>query len=117
MTRRWIKAISVLAAVVLTAKAGRIQFQGHTETYYNLDMTNVIERTDADLGLTGMYNVRNDGVKCYGTFVIVAADPRQHPRYTFVETSLGTGIVLDVQTTDDPELVDIATSWGKRGAK
>ena len=105
-----IRGITLLA-VILTASLGRINYNGHCETWYDLDMTNVIERTDKELGMTGLYSVRSDGVKCYGQFVIVAADPRIHRRYTLVETSLGTGVVLDVHTADDPELIDIATDW------
>lgn len=114
MRKEIIRGIATLAAVVLTAKLGTIQFQGHKETWYNLDMTNVIERSDKAIGMTGLYHIREDGVKCYGQFVIVAADPRRHRRYTFVETSLGTGIVLDTHTAkNDPELIDIATNWSK----
>ena len=101
-------------AAVLTAKAGTIQFQGHKECFYNLDMTNVIRYADSMIGMTDLYNVREDGVKCYGDFVIVAADLSRHGRFTFVETSLGMGIVLDAHTTNDPELIDIATTWGKK---
>ena len=99
-------------AKVLTKKGGINTFEGHHETWYNLSMDKVIARSDALIGMTDLYNIREDGVKCYGPFVIVAADPRVHRRFTFVETSLGTGIVLDVHTTDnDPELIDIATNW------
>lgn len=115
MKRGIIRGITSIMALVLTAKLGTVQYQGHKETWYNLDMSNVIERTDKELGMTGLYNIRDDGVKCYGQFVIVAADARTHRRYTLVETSLGTGVVLDVHTADDPELIDIATSWGKGG--
>ena len=73
-------------------------------------MSNVISRTDKAIGMTDLYNVREDGVKCYGPFVIVAAHPSV-TRYTFVETSLGTGIVLDTHTAKDKGLIDIATTW------
>lgn len=109
-----IRGIITLFAVVLTAKLGTVQFQGHKETWYDLPMDNVVARTDAIIGMTDLYSVREDGVKCYADFVIVAADPRRHPRFTFVETSLGTGVVLDVHTTNDPELIDIATDWGNK---
>lgn len=111
MKKRVIRGITSMLALVLTAKLGTIQYQGHKETWYDLNMSNVIARTDRELGLSDYYNTREDGVKCYGTFVIVAADPIKHQRYTLVETSLGTGIVLDVHTADDPELIDIATAW------
>lgn len=102
----------MLAVSILTAAKGVNTFEGHKETWYNLKMTKVIQRTDKAFGMTDLYHIREDGVKMYGPWVIVAADPRVHGRYTLVETSLGTGICLDVHTVeDDPELIDIATNW------
>ena len=103
--------VSLLVAVVLTARLGTIQFNGHAETWYNLRMNRVVERADKTLGTTDLYWVRDDGVKMYGPLVICAADWSVHPQYSFVETSLGTGIVLDAHTTNDSELIDIATNW------
>ena len=105
------RMIPLLIAAVLTARMGTITFQDHKETWYNLRMNKVVERTDNALGVTGLYWEREDGVKMYGPWVIVAADWSVHPHYSFVETSLGTGIVLDAHTTDDSELIDIATNW------
>ena len=109
-----INRIGILLAAVLTAKIGTIQYDGHKETWYNLDMSRIIRQTDEATGLEGMYNIREDGVKCYGEFVIVAADLNVHPRYSFIDTSLGMGVVLDSHTTDS-ETIDIATTWGKGG--
>lgn len=108
--KRLVRVITTLFAITLTAKLGTIQFDGHRETWYNLDMSRVVAKTDEAMGMSGLYNVRSDGAKCYGPFVIVAADLDLHPRYTFVETSLGTGIVLDAHTTDR-DTIDIATDW------
>ena len=83
---------------------------GFTETWYNLPMQNVIERSDAATGLSDMYWIRDDGVKMYGPWVICAAHPSK-VRYTRIETSLGEGIILDTHTSEDPELIDIATTW------
>lgn len=105
------RMIPLLIVAVLTARIGTITFQGHKETWYNLRMDKVVERTDNALGVTGFYWERDDGVKMYGPWVIVAADWSVHPHYSFVETSLGQGIVLDTHTTDDKELIDIATNW------
>lgn len=97
-------------ATVLTAKIGTIQFEGHKETWYDLDMSRVVKRAQ-DLGIPADYWVREeDGVKMFGPWVIVAAHPSV-TRYTFVETSLGTGIVLDYHTAGDKNLYDIATDW------
>ena len=105
--------INVLLTVsVLTATKGINTFEGHTESWYNLNMNRVIARTDKAFKMTGLYHIDERGVKMYGPWVIVAADPRVHGRYTLVETSLGTGICLDVHTVEDnPELIDIATNW------
>lgn len=100
----------LLTSIILTAALGRIQYGNHTETWYDLQMDKVIEKTESDLGVSGLYNVREDGVKCYGPWVIVASHP-SIPRYSFVETSLGQGIVLDRHEMSDKDLYDIATDW------
>lgn len=100
----------IFAAVILTAALGRIRNGNITETWYDLPMDRVIAKTDSDLGVSGMYNIREDGVKCYGPWVIVASHPTV-PRYSFVETSLGQGIVLDRHVMSDKDLYDIATDW------
>ena len=109
--KRLVRVITTLFAITLTAKLGTIQFDGHRETWYNLDMSRVVANTDKAIGMSGLYNVREDGAKCYGPFVIVAADLNLHPRYTLVNTSLGTGVVLDAHTATDRETIDIATDW------
>lgn len=102
----------MLMAVVLTAKLGRIQYQGHTETYYNMKMDRIIERADAYFERDeDLYKVREDGVKTYDGFVIVATNWKVHPFGSLVETSRGMGIVLDHHTAKDKNLVDIATNW------
>lgn len=82
------------------------------ETYYNLDMNGVISNAQAQ-GIQGEYWIREDGVKMYGDYVIVAANLDTHPRGSTVETSLGTGIVLDTGgfAASDPNQVDIAVDW------
>jgi hypothetical protein len=107
-----IRGLTTLFAIVLTAKLGTIQFNDHRETWYNLRMDRIVERADAYYGLHDVYAVREDGVKTYNELVIVAADWNLHPYGTFIETSLGTGIVLDTHTAKDRTIVDIATTWG-----
>lgn len=109
MKRGFIRIITTLMAIVLTAKAGRIAYRDHIETWYNLDMTRVIERSDKMIGLSDLYWIRDDGVKMYGPWVIVAAH-KSKIRYSRVQTSLGEGIILDTHETD-PEVYDIATTW------
>ena len=62
------------------------------------------------MGIPCDYWEREDGCKMFGPWIIVAAHPSV-TRYTFVETSLGTGIVLDRHCVNDPNLYDIATTW------
>lgn len=104
------KRIGILFAVVLTAKLGTIQYEGHKETWYDLPMQNVIARADKDIGMTDLHWIREDGVHMYGPYIVCAAHPSKI-RYTFVQTSLGEGIILDTHTANDTELIDIATTW------
>lgn len=109
MRRGLMSIILTLLTVVLTAKAGRVAYGDHVETWYNLNMSRVISRSDEAIGVTDQYWVREDGVKMYGPWVIVAAHPSK-VRYSRVETSLGEGIILDTHETS-PEVYDIATEW------
>lgn len=88
----------------LTAQGGVNYYNNQKETYYNLDMSGVISNAQSQ-GIEGNYWVRDDGVKMYGDYVIVAA---QAPKNTIIETSLGTGIVLDYCPSNS---VDIAVNW------
>ena len=103
------KRIGILLAVVLTARMGVIDFNGHKETWYDLPMQKVVTRAQ-NMGIPCEYWVDERGVKRFGHWVIVAAHPSV-TRYTRLQTSLGEGIVLDYHTTDDPNLYDIATTW------
>lgn len=97
----------------LTPRGGvNINEEGHKETYYNLPMGGVVGYAQA-AGIPGEYWVRDDGVKMYGDYVIVAADQNIHPYGSTVNTSLGEGIVLDTGTFiyENNEQYDIATSW------
>ena len=89
---------------VLTRSGGVNYFNGRKETWYNLNMNGVIANAQA-MGIQGNYWVRGDGVKMYGDKVIVAS---QDSKGTIVNTSLGTGIVLDYCPSNS---VDIATNW------
>lgn len=101
----------ILYAAVLTASLGRIHNAetNMAETWYDLDMSKVVANAQT-AGISCEYSVREDGVKCFGEWVIVASHP-SIPRYSLVETSLGTGIVLDRHEMDDRNLYDIATDW------
>lgn len=114
MKNKVIRVITTLFAIMLTAGLGRIQYGNHTETWYNLPMDKCVQRAQ-DMGIPCEYWVRDDGVKMFGQWVIVAAHPSK-TRYTRVQTSLGEGIILDFHTSPDTELYDIATVW-KKGSK
>lgn len=101
--------MAMMLAVMLTARMGTIQFNGHKETWYNLDMSRCVRRAQS-MGIPAEYWEREDGMKMFGPWIIVAAHPSV-TRYTFIETSRGTGIVLDYHTTDDKNLYDLATTW------
>lgn len=96
----------------LTASGGVNYYGDQKETYYNLNMNNVVNNAQ-NAGIEGDYWVRDDGVKMYGEYVIVAANQEVHPYGTTVDTSLGEGIVLDTGSfaNGNPTQVDIATDW------
>lgn len=88
----------------LTPQSGVNYHNGRKETYYNLNMSGVISNAQA-MGINGNYWVRDDGVKMYGDYVIVAS---QDSKGTLIDTSVGQGIVLDYCPAGT---VDIATTW------
>ena len=94
---------------VLTPDKGVNYYGGVLETYYNLDMSGVVEWMHS-LGYSGDYWVRGDGVKMFGDYVMVAADYEWMPKGSIVETSLGTGIVCDTGL-GGWYWFDIAVNW------
>lgn len=99
----------------LSKSRGTIQGPSGKETYYNLNMTGVVSIMRR-MGFSESeypYNVRADGVKCLGPYVMVAAHLGQRPRGSKVQTSLGTGLVCDTGgfASNNPMQIDIATSW------
>ena len=102
-------------SVVLTKVNGTINGPSGKETYYNLNMTNVI-KIMRNLGYDAEeypYWVRDDGVKMFGPYVMVAANLVIRPRGTIVQTSLGKGIVVDTGefAKYDTTQIDIAVTW------
>lgn len=96
----------------LNPMAGRVTGPTNEETYYNLDMSRVVD-TMRRKGFSEEeypYYIREDGVKMLGDYVMVAADLSIHPRGVIVETSLGQGLVCDTgDFTED--IYDVATDW------
>ena len=97
---------------VLDRDRGTILGPVGRETYYNLDMSIIINYLESN-GVRGRYYIRHDGVKMYGRYIMVAASYAVHPYGSIVETSLGKGIVCDTGgfAAYDPFRLDIATSW------
>ena len=82
------------------------------ETYYNLNMSGVVNIMRG-MGNTDEYWVREDGCKMLGDYIMVAANLDLHPRGSIVETSLGEGIVCDTGgfAQNNPTQLDIAVTW------
>lgn len=99
----------------LTKSKGTVQGPSGKETYYNLNMSGVISimRRKGFSEVEYPYNVRADGVKCLGQYVMVAAHLGNRPRGSKVQTSLGMGLVCDTGgfATSNPTQIDIATVW------
>lgn len=99
----------------LSKSRGSIQGPSGKETYYNLNMTGVVSIMRR-MGFSESeypYNVRADGVKCLGPYVMVAAHLGKRPRGSKVQTSLGSGLVCDTGgfASSNPTQIDIATAW------
>ena len=98
---------------VLNKRDGVNYYNGQKETYYNLRMSGVI-RLMEDLGIYADYWVRDDGVKMYGEYVMVATDTRRLPKGTIIDTSLGLAMVCDHCGSAESypgTWVDIAVNW------
>ncbi len=97
---------------VLTAWGGVNYYFDQKETYYNLDMSYVVEIAHSQ-GIEGDYWVRDDGCKMLGDYIMIAANRDVHPQGSIVATSLGLGVVVDTGTFayGDPTQVDIAVDW------
>jgi hypothetical protein len=82
------------------------------ETYYNLNMSGVVNIMRS-MGYTGEYWVRDDGCKMLGEYIMVAANLNLRPRGSIVETSLGDAIVCDTGgfAKRNPTQIDIAVTW------
>lgn len=99
---------------VLNKRDGVNYFCGNKETFYNLRMTGVIRLLD-EIGIEhGDYWVRDDGCKMLGSYIMLATDTRRWPKGTILETSLGTGMVVDHCSGSEGYgglWVDVAVTW------
>lgn len=99
----------------ITEESGICYGPSGKETYYNLPMDGVIYLMRS-IGFTEEdypYWVRDDGVKMFGEYVMVAANLQLRPKGTIVETSLGTGMVCDTGefAFNNKYQLDIAVDW------
>lgn len=94
---------------VLTPEKGVNFYYGVMETYYNLDMSGVVDWMHS-LGYQGDYWVRSDGVKMLGDYIMVACDYDWMPKGSIIETSLGLGMVCDTGE-GGWYWTDIAVAW------
>lgn len=97
----------------LTKTAWTVRWPSGKETYYNLNMSNVVDSLKRQW-IQGEYRVRKDGVKMYGKYVMVAAN--WYRRGTIIPTSLGAGIVCD-RGGMTWKRIDIAVTWGSKPKK
>lgn len=116
------KAVTTTTAVkstwsgeVLSKSKGVVNGPSGKESYYNLNMTSVINSM-RKLGYNETdypYWVRDDGVKMLGQYVIVAANYEIRPKGTIIESSLGLAIVCDTGgfAKRNPTQLDIAVTW------
>ena len=116
------KAVTTTTAVkstwsgeVLSKSKGVVNGPSGKESYYNLNMTRVINSM-RKLGYNETdypYWVRDDGVKMLGQYVIVAANYEIRPKGTIIESSLGLAIVCDTGgfAKRNPTQLDIAVTW------
>lgn len=101
---------------VLTREGGVNYYNGIKETYYNLDMSYVVElmRYEGYSEEDYPYSVSDEnGCKMLGDYIMVAANLDRYPKGTIVETSLGMGIVCDTGefAVSNPNQFDIAVTW------
>ena len=86
------------------------------ETYYDLNMSLVMQNAARLCGVSPTYSVRADGAKVDADgYVLVAAELSRYPRCSVVETSLGPGKVYDTGgfAKTNPEQFDLATDWSR----
>lgn len=96
---------------VLNKTNGVVYGPSGKETYYNLDMSGVI-RIMRSLGYDYDYWVRDDGVKCFGEYIMLATNTNVYPKGTIVETTRGTGMVCDhCERAEYDPVFDLAVSW------
>lgn len=95
---------------VLAPGIGTVYGPTGKETYYNMDMSTLVSwaRSAGYSEEDYPYWIRDDGCKMLGQYIMCAANLNHFPRYSLVESSLGTCIVVD---TGDFAYWDEGWSW------
>lgn len=91
----------------LTKSGGVFYGPSGKETYYNLNMSRCLDIM-RDMGYDYEYWIRDDGVKMFGSYVMIAANVGIYPKGSIIETSLGTAIVVDHCPSGN---IDVCTNW------
>ena len=99
----------------LTPARGSITGPSGKETYYNLNMS-VCVSIMRGMGFSEEefpYEVRADGVKTLGGFVMVAANLGIRPKGSYIMTSCGPGIVVETGgfASRNRTQLDLAVNW------
>lgn len=105
-----VSTVAVPAEGCLTASKGVHMGPSGRETWYDLPMGGVIDIMRG-LGYTEEeypYWVREDGVRMFGSFVMVAVDTYKLPKGTIIDTSLGEAMCVDHCPAGN---IDIAVTW------
>ena len=97
---------------VLDPFVGTVMGPSGKETYYNMDMSGVIDIMRS-MGNTDEYHISENGCKMLGDYIMCAANLDVHPRGSYVMSSLGMCIVCDTGgfAAYDPYQLDIAVAW------
>lgn len=102
------------AQAKLNKRDGVNYYKGTKETYYNLPMDRIFAKADANFGKHHKKYVREDGVWCYGPYVVLAVPFDVYPYGTTdIPTSLGLGIALDTGAFAEvnKNQIDVAVDW------
>lgn len=92
----------------LTKDGGVFMGPSGKETWYNKPMGRCIDMMSDQGWSLDDYNVREDGVKMLGDYIMCAADTNIYPKGTMTETSLGIAMVVDHCEAGN---IDICTTW------
>lgn len=109
------KPVSNWTGEVLSKSKGVVIGPSGKESYYNLNMTKIVNamRHAGYSEEEYPYWIREDGVKMLGQYVMVAANYEIRPKGTIIESSLGYAIVCDTGgfAKRNPTQIDIAVNW------